>query len=62
MIEYIDENLEQDLTLSEIAATVGIFARAFKQLTGLLPHRYLVEYRLEQAKMLLIETDKSDRS
>jgi len=60
-IEYINENLEQDLTLSELAATVGMspyhFARVFKQLTGFPPHQYLVQRRLEQAKMLLAATD-----
>ncbi len=60
-IEYINENLEQDLTLSELAATVGMspyhFARAFKQLTSLPPHQYLIQRRLEQAKRLLAETD-----
>lgn len=60
-IEYINENLDKNLTLSEIAATLGMspyhFARAFKQLTGLPPHQYLVERRLEQAKTLLAKTD-----
>lgn len=60
-IEYINENLEKDLKLSEIAAIVGMsqyhFVRMFKQSTGLPPHRYLVERRLEKAKRLLAETD-----
>ena len=60
-IEYINENLEKDLKLSEIAAIVGMsqyhFVRMFKQSTGLPPHRYLVERRLEKAKRLLTETD-----
>lgn len=60
-IEYINENLEQDLKLSEIAAVVGMsqyhFVRMFKQSIGLPPHRYLVERRLEKAKRLLAETN-----
>ena len=60
-IEYINENLEKDLTLSEIAASVGMspyhFARAFKQTTGLPPHQYLVKRRIEKAKSLLAKTD-----
>jgi len=60
-IEYINENLEKDLKLSEIAAVVGMsqyhFVRMFKQSTGLPPHRYLVERRLEKAKRFLAETN-----
>lgn len=60
-IEYINENLEKDLTLCEIAASVGMspyhFARAFKQGTGLPPHQYLIKCRIEKAKSLLAKTD-----
>lgn len=60
-MEYINENLERDLTLSEIAASVGMssyhFARTFKQATGLPPHQYLIKLRLENAKRLLAQTN-----
>lgn len=60
-VEYINDNLEQDLTLCELAASVGMslyhFARAFKQATGLPPHQYLVKRRIEKAKRLLADTD-----
>ncbi len=59
-IEYINDNLEKDLTLAEIAASVGMspyhFARAFKQATGLPPHQYLIKRRIEKAKSLLRQT------
>jgi AraC family transcriptional regulator len=59
--EYINENLEKDLTLSEIAASVGMspyhFARAFKQASGLPPHQYIIKRRIEKAKRLLAQTD-----
>lgn len=59
--EYINENLEKDLTLSEIATSVGMspyhFARAFKQITGLPPHQYLIKRRIEKAKSLLTQTN-----
>ncbi len=62
-IAYINEHLEKNLTITEIAETVGMspyhFARAFKQSTGIPPHRYLVERRIEQAKILLNQTDLS---
>ena len=57
--EYINENLEKDLTLAEIAASVGMspyhFARAFKQATGLPPHQYLIKRRIDKAKHLLAD-------
>lgn len=60
-IEYINENIEKDLTLSEIAFSVGMspyhFARTFKQATGLPPHQYLVKCRISKAKQLLAKTD-----
>ncbi|MEW6497951.1 MAG: AraC family transcriptional regulator [Cyanobacteriota bacterium] len=59
-IEYIDENLEKDLTLAKIATSVGMspyhFARVFKQATGLPPHQYLIKRRIEKAKSLLTQT------
>jgi AraC family transcriptional regulator len=60
-IEYIDENLREDLTLPNIAQAVAIsaghFAHAFRHTTGLAPHRFVLERRIERARMLLRETD-----
>lgn len=60
-IDYINENIEKDLTLAEISSSVGMspyhFARAFKQVTGLPPHQYLIQRRIEKAKLLLTKTD-----
>lgn len=59
--EFIDENLEQDLSLAGIAESVGLsqfhFARAFKLTTNITPHQYLTERRVERAKRLLSESD-----
>jgi len=59
-IETIHDNFNRDISLAEIAANVGIspyhFARLFKQSTGLAPHQYLLELRIERAKALLSET------
>ena len=56
-VEFVNENLESNLTLAEIAASAGLspfhFARAFKQTTGVTPHQYLIKCRVERAKMLL---------
>ena len=58
---YIDENLDRDLRLAEIAALVAMspyhFARMFKQSTGFTPHQYLIRQRLSQAKELLRRSD-----
>ena len=47
-------------TLAELAADLGLspfhFARAFKRSTGVPPHRYLVQLRLERAGELLTGT------
>lgn len=59
-LDYINDDLARDLTLTEVARHVGIspywFARMFKQSTGLAPHRYVIEQRIAQAKRLLSGT------
>jgi AraC family transcriptional regulator len=60
-IEFVDENLRNDLTLASIAEAValspGHFAHAFRQATGVAPHRYVLERRVERAKTLLRQSD-----
>ena len=59
--DYINDNLREDLTLSRMSATLTMspyhFAHAFRQTTGLAPHRYVLLRRVERAKRLLRETD-----
>lgn len=54
---YIDEHLETDLALLDLAKMVQMsvfhFIRAFKQSTGLPPHQYVLGKRIERAKSLL---------
>lgn len=56
-ITYINEHLESELLLTEIATVVQIsphyFATLFKQSTGLTPHQYVIQCRIERAKILL---------
>ncbi len=57
VVEYINDRLEMDISLPELAALVGLnadyFARAFKQTTGVSPHRYVVLKRIDRACALL---------
>jgi AraC family transcriptional regulator len=56
-VEYIQDELDADLTVSGIAQAVGMspdyFARLFKESTGQPPHQYVVEARVRKAKELL---------
>ena len=53
-LEFITDNLHQDLHLAEIASVVRLspfhFARLFKAATGRSPYRYLLDQRLRRAK------------
>ena len=59
--EHINENLEADLSLTEIAAVADLsqyhFARAFRTSTGLTPQQYLMQQRIERAKELLAKDE-----
>ncbi len=56
-INYINAHLGENLSLAAIAAELHIsqyhFCRMFKQSTGMSPHRYLMQQRVEKAKQLL---------
>lgn len=62
-IDFINDNLDQDLKLAEIAAVVNMsqfyFARMFKQLIGIAPHQYVVQRRMERAQQLLTKSQLS---
>ena len=57
VLDYIDSCLGEDLSLPQLAAQAGLssvhFARQFKRLTGLPPHRYVLRRRTERAAALL---------
>jgi AraC family transcriptional regulator len=57
VLEYIDANLGKNMKLAELAGVVDMslyyFAVLFRQSTGLSPHRYVLNRRVERAKGLL---------
>lgn len=50
----------REVTVSDVAAQCGLstsyFIRAFKKSTGRTPHRWLLEYRAEKARQMLLGT------
>ena len=59
-LQYIQSNA-QDLSIDKLAAVSNLspyhFSRLFKQNTGLAPHQYVLHWRIEEAKRLLMRTD-----
>lgn len=57
-IDYMHSHLDQDISLEVLAQTVNIspshLHRLFKQETGMAPHQYLINLRVNQAKKLLL--------
>ncbi|MBD2777836.1 helix-turn-helix domain-containing protein [Iningainema tapete] len=62
VIEYINEHLNQDIKLADLAALLGMsqfhFSHLFKQAIGTAPYQYLLQQRVERAKQLLKQTDQ----
>ncbi|WP_158502363.1 AraC family transcriptional regulator [Vitiosangium sp. GDMCC 1.1324] len=61
--ELLDANLNGNIPLSFLALQCGLsvrhFTRAFRQSTGVPPHRYLLKRRVERAQQLLKDPDLS---
>jgi len=61
--EFINANLAETLQLSDLAALSGLspshFGRAFKGSTGLPPHRWHLNRRIEQARAMLADAGAS---
>lgn len=61
VIDYIHTHLDQDLSLVEIAKVINInptyFASLFKRAIGISPHQYVIQQRVERAKVMLSKTD-----
>ncbi|HJZ47493.1 MAG TPA: AraC family transcriptional regulator [Roseiflexaceae bacterium] len=59
--DYINDRLDQPITLAELADVVALssthFSRLFKQSTGVAPYHYVIQRRVERAKFLLSRGD-----
>ena len=58
ILDYIEDHLDRDVSLDELAAEAGIsrnhFVTLFSKSLGLPPHRYLLDRRIDRARTLLI--------
>ena len=61
VLDYMNEHLDRNLSLSELAKVVHLssyhFAHLFKQSMGISPHQYHIQCRIERAKELLFRRD-----
>lgn len=57
VLEFIETHLHADVRLEQLAAEAELspfhFARLFRETTGITPHQYVLERRIERAKLLL---------
>ncbi len=60
-LEFIDAHLGERLSLVRMAGEVRLspfhFAHLFKHEVGVAPHQYVIQRRLERAKVLLVRTN-----
>lgn len=60
---FVDANLEKQLSVREIAATVRLgpshFQRAFRKSFGVSPHAYLVGCRVKRAQEIMLTSDSA---
>lgn len=63
VLEYIDAHLEQDIKLVDLAQLLNMsqfhFSHMFKKAIGTSPYQYLIQQRVERAKQLLKQKERS---
>ncbi|MCK3838870.1 MULTISPECIES: AraC family transcriptional regulator [Pseudomonas] len=63
LVDYVEEHLEQPISISELADEVGVsvfhFLRLFKLAFFITPYQYILQRRVERAKVLLSHTTYS---
>jgi len=60
-VEFVDANLDRVIHLKDMARVADVslfhFHRQFKKTIGLTPHQFIVQRRIEQAKVLLAQSE-----
>jgi AraC-like DNA-binding protein len=63
VLNYISENYSSKVSVEQLSEISNLstyhFCRTFKKYIGTSPHQYVLNYRLIQAKNLLVETNQS---
>lgn len=62
VVEYVDANIAEQITLADLASAAGMsrmyFASQFKAATGMRPHDYVLQKRIARAQNLLMTTSE----
>ena len=60
-VDFIEANLDQAITLTDLAQSAGLtrmhFAAQFRAATGIRPHDFILKRRIDRAQDLLVKTD-----
>ena len=66
VIEWVSENFETNIRLSDLAQIAELsefhFHRMFRQTCGVSPHNWLIQFRVERAKTILMHEPMADIS
>jgi len=61
VIRWLHQNYAQDVSIDDMSVAAGLspahFCKSFKACTGISPHRYLNQVRVEKARELLCDAD-----
>jgi AraC-like DNA-binding protein len=61
VLAHIDDNLDRNISLTDLASIMGLsasrFSHVFKAAHGVAPYRYILRRRIEKAKTLLCNCD-----
>jgi AraC-like DNA-binding protein len=56
--EYVHKNIAVESVAEELQVSYSWFRKAFKTFTGIAPHQYVLQLKIEKAKALLADTTK----